>query len=347
MVDDIELTDWDATTYSGTIDGNGNSITYRNTSGLFTTTTDATLKNLTVNAIVEASGKIAGIATYAEGNTVFENVILNGTVISTEGDAGGFVAKANSAGATLTISACENNAEIIAHETKAAGFVVSTANMTETVFKDCKNTGDVTVIDDMASSSEVYGGAFVAWGQNVVKIDGCTNEGEITATRVKSGESTVAAGGFIGVAWYLKSDSTTDVTITNSANSGNVQSENQGSDHNAYAGGMVGLVNPRAFVTFENVTSNGAIAAKCTSESNTAGYSAAGGLVGNLNNSYSATAITVNSATIGENCVLAAESTSNNNYTGTVLGNRAAGNITITDVTVPAGTALSQIGNGA
>ena len=79
--------------FGGLLDGNGHHITTSLSAPLFTTLTNATIRNLTIdNVNISQSGTVGAIAGTADGGTVIYNVgLMGGSVASTDNYCGGLV----------------------------------------------------------------------------------------------------------------------------------------------------------------------------------------------------------------------------------------------------------------
>ena len=146
--------------FSGFLDGNGHHITSLS-APLFTTLTNATIRNLTIDdATISQSGSVGAIAGTADGGTVIYNVgLMNGSVSSTDGYCGGLVGLLKG---TSRIINCFSYADI-AGGTDVGGIVgynnyKSKANDIKTMVMNCMFYGDIT---DGTTISPIYGGEII------------------------------------------------------------------------------------------------------------------------------------------------------------------------------------------
>lgn len=334
--------------FSGTFDGNDCSITGL-TNQLFAAVDGATIQNLTVeaNIVLTEEADCAAVVNQSYGDTTLENVTVNGHVEAQAGAAAGLVRKVESG--TFVMKNCTNNAEIIGKDRKAAGMIVTTSSG-NILMENCVNTGSVSAsqTEKVSKKPEVYAGGMIAWCQGTVTLQNCKNTGAISGVRTvgdpAGNDATVACGGLVAVAWY----DGTNVTITDCENSGEVTSENRVTAHNAHAGGIVGMCNPKAVVAIYDTVSSGDVTGRCTDTSNTSGVANVGGVVGQLNNST----VTIYNIEISEgvNISGSSNSTSKNNV-GLAVGNRCVGNyagtLNIGNVIVIDESELPMVGSSA
>lgn len=226
--------------YKGTFDGNGHTITVRESpdfKGLFNTVRkDTTIKNLTMAGTVEGNsskthmaafiitldfaGQTASGITSNIGNVVIENCvnkmnILNkapGSAANVQNYAAGFVTRST---VKLTIKNCRNEGTIAA-ESHAAGFINYCAT-SEIRIINCINTGNISINEGSTSDAGMAAGICNLQDVSKSYIISCINRGKITG--IKSGG--------------LVSRINNGATITNSINYGEVNGV-------GYAGGIAG-----------------------------------------------------------------------------------------------------------
>ncbi len=312
--------------FSGTFDGDGYTISGL-TAVLFAGLGDgATVKDLTLDVTIdeEAGTDAAALALVSYDITV-SGVTVQGSVSGGgSGGCAGFIVRA--CGDTV-MEDCVNEASIEGKDRKAAGFISSTGtgDAATVTISNCVNNGTVTAYQTEnvnETAYEVYAAGFIAWNGRSgleVTIEDCVNNAAITGTRTRHAEdsSTVAVGGIIGTCW----SGSPETTLVNVTNNGAVTAENQAEGHNVHAGGIVGMCNPSAVTTFENVVSNGSVTGRITNGSNTSGVANVGGIVGQQNGAT----VYILSATITDNAVLTGTSNAGDGMDniGAVVGNRA------------------------
>lgn len=210
--------------FFGTFDGNGHTITVKNTmfmdvgGGAIITNFTATnteaidvcpiilaingsfedapvlLENITNNVNVDASGntnRVAGIvgSTDNENHITFKNCVNNGNIISNE-QAGGIIGNADLASGYLYANFidCVNNGDITTSIHYAAGIVGNVNQHCDFVMVRCINTGDIT-------AREIAGGIIsrILGGKANVIMYKCASTGNVTTTE-RAGEKYGVAG---------------------------------------------------------------------------------------------------------------------------------------------------------
>ena len=152
LLDDIDLggIEWEAAkTFSGIFDGQNHTIrnfkvvaTEDYAGGLFNELSNATLKNLTVNAEVIAKDKAGLVVGKTIGTTSIMNVISRGKITQLTGDGGigGLVGHIND---ETTILNCSNYASIISNEYRAGGLVAQVRTGASLIMQNCFNYGEI------------------------------------------------------------------------------------------------------------------------------------------------------------------------------------------------------------
>ncbi len=297
--------------FTGTLDGNGKTIT---TSVPVFAEFNGTLLNVTVNGFIEtttapAAGYVGGIAIIAgsTNDTTFTNVAGKVTMTTKLCGQGGFVGVAGKGGAktTTTFTNCENYGYINGGANNvngSSGFVANAeaaADKTGVVFTGCTNYGD------MAASGRI--GGFVGTAHCSATFTDCTNEGEIGSTQCMAGgfvgrispntaaykdvylfencvnrgdvygtynNTAAGVGGFVG-----NGDAVDEVVFKNCVNYGNVSITNR--THQCNVGGIMGALTTNAtkFVA-ENCVNYGQIGVESDVTSTRTGISRAGGIIG-------------------------------------------------------------------
>ncbi len=171
---------------SGTFDGQKHSINNFTAQSPLFAIFQGHMKDVTFNnaTIVDGGAVLCG---YIDHNTIFENVILNGTSSAVAGAVAGFIATAeniSSAGRSygmqnaddyLWFVNCVNNINATASGSIAGGFIGTISGAKGTIgFYNCENQGNVT--------SNAFAGALIGYGMADATIDviAFTNTGTIT-----------------------------------------------------------------------------------------------------------------------------------------------------------------------
>ena len=205
--------------FTGTLDGNGKTVTV---SVPMFEKVKGTVKNLNVKGAINADSNAGAVAISAEGAT-FE-AIKNAASVTAAGHAAGIVALAENAG--ITIKNCSNSGAITTTGTKSddsvSGIVAYSKDAPDTVITGCSNSGKITV-DSTATKGNNQSAAGISGRANAksvgITVKNCSNSGEIYGYH--------QTGGVIG---YHTSSS----TVEGCYNTGKVESKY------SYAGGVVG-----------------------------------------------------------------------------------------------------------
>ncbi len=212
--------------YKGTFDGNGYSITGLSVSGsesgqgLFGTTNDATIKNLTVGGNVSNSASHTAIIVGKAWRTSFENceTLEGSTVTGTSGDS---CAGISGYAYNCSFTSCINRAEVTGVSCTAGIVGYSNDNVTGgTNITSCKNYGDITsgnYAAGIAATTSDSGATLI--------ITNCYNEGDIATS---TGDF---AGGIVAKLYGISSE---QGKLLNCANYGTITC------YRNYVGGLVG-----------------------------------------------------------------------------------------------------------
>ena len=252
--------------FAASLDGDGHTITLTGNKGLFNKLTNASVKNLTIDAKIESDGAVGVLATTTEGNVVVDNVTVKGTVKGTE--VGGFFQYVNAEG-NVTITNSKNNANLTGTQ-KTAGFIAHVDAKPVVVIENCVNNGNITrtcghgkEAGDCSDCGSLGGAGFVA---------NSANDCHITIKNSVNNGAVYGMGSVAGFAGYTFGN----ITLENCTNNGRIEITNKCTWLSS-AGGLVGI--------FANGGGNHVLTVKgCTNNSDIyladAGYEGAGGMVG-------------------------------------------------------------------
>ena len=258
----------DPTTFSGTFDGMGHTLTFpselENSSALFDTLS-GTVKNLNVgteDALVTLnySGTeevcYGVIANEVTGSATLTNVHLWATVDYTDlagvANIGGFIGSVNGA---LTVTGCSANGSMT-HNTatevthRVGGFIGKLApDATVTVvFNSCTNSMTISDKTVITSGAGGFIGEIITAGAYITITD-CVNTGAVSITLANSFGGASAAGGIVGVCHVAS-----NLTLTGCVNTGDVSSDNK-------SGGILGS-SKDATVKIKNCVNRGTISGR-------------------------------------------------------------------------------------
>ena len=202
--------------FTGTLDGNGKTVTV---SAPMFKQMNGTVKNLTVVGSVTADAGNLGAVAITSTNGTFDTVTNKATVehILANGDAcvGGICGKVTSAASTFIN--CVNEGNITGPE--ATGGICGEAQKLDVTFDNCYNKGNIT---SGCNDSGVAAGGIIGYsGTDRIVIKNCTNDGTIT--------SGFRAGGIQG-------DARKSAIVTNCVNNGTVKGDNVSAGIVGYSG---------------------------------------------------------------------------------------------------------------
>ena len=224
--------------FSGTFDGNGNTITI--SAPLFESLAGATVKNVILagNVTADSGATLAALSLGATDTVTIERCVNNASVSLTASEdfnVGAFVAFQDKDLAALTIKACVNNGAIQAtsgttYRGTVSGFV-GRCNSGDITIDKCVNNGAITSTVP-ANSDMRLGGFFGRNGTASLTISNCVNKGDITSVAG-------LLGGVIG-------DVSASVTIFNCYNYGEVKNTDGSVDTSV--GGIAGRLHKSSSV---------------------------------------------------------------------------------------------------
>ncbi len=259
--------------FTGVFDGNGKTVsgvkieTSGFSAGFFGHASGATIKDLTVDGEIKASGMIATSSTrvgtgaggivgtvgaVAKKTTTIENCVNHCTVtvsgaLARAGGIVGAIVRNGQANINITVTNCVNYGKISG--TKHAGGIVGRQEdykegaSGNTLVENCINYGDVAVATSTADSDAAGGilGCSLAYGSKT-EIKNCYNFGDITGG--------YRIGGIVGIVYNYTDASA--VTVDSCVNTGAV-SASYNNDTNS-AGGILGTGAYSAKTTLGTVT---------------------------------------------------------------------------------------------
>ncbi len=185
--------------FSGYFDGNGKTIKGVNLKGasnlgMFAILSGATVKNLTIEGSISATGGTNGLlAAQAYCGTLVENVTVKGTVSGGSTDNGGLIGASVKIGSgDVYIKNCVNYANVTSSGVKGTaatgGIIGANAAGLATYIENCKNYGNISTEGTFAGG--MIGLLRVVSGNNNAKVSGCYNYGKVSGG--------VQVGGIVG-----------------------------------------------------------------------------------------------------------------------------------------------------
>ena len=217
-----------ATYFNGNFDGNGKTITFTGTPGLFVAVGTGKVSNVTTAGTVNGNGGV--VATLYKAGQI-ENCV-NQAAVSGTGDVGGVVGKVSMS--TGVVINCHNSGTVTATGANAGGVIgQSKGNVS-----NCGNTGDV-------SGTSCVGGVIGLFGANTKELSGCYNSGAVSGTAA-------GIGGVVG--------SSSANTLKNCYNTGAVTTSAAADTSRPGIGGVIGI--GTGSLTLSNSYNTGAITAQ-------------------------------------------------------------------------------------
>ena len=200
---DIEVGKMFPGTFTGTLDGQGHTLTCKvnNTSefALLNTTGDGALvKNLKVDGDVKSISKVAGLIMNASGATTIENVKISTNITTSGYPVSGFIVNATG---KVNMTGCEYSGTLwcmVSQSADCAGFISRMTGGGAFNLKECAFTG---VISEEMASGAVAGwraGGFVSTIENIAAAEDCYLTGCAMTGEIREANGSERIGGFIG-----------------------------------------------------------------------------------------------------------------------------------------------------
>lgn len=275
LEEDITISSSYENSFSGTLDGNGKTLKIADGSNVspFKKINNATIKNITVEGIINVTSNTSYGGVAVEGNGSFENVIARVGISAMVEDSfnsvgasqGCFIAKATG---NCTFKNCTNEASVTvitqngsasAGSTGFGGFIGEASNGSIS-FDNCFNNAAVTSLE-----SRINVGGFIGISSNaVLTFKNCDNDAIVV------GGTTTESGYHIGTGGFIGNMSGGSLTVENCSNTSDVQTVG-GYGH---TGGCIGRLSNVLNVTIDGFRNMHAV----YNTSNT--WEGVGGLVG-------------------------------------------------------------------
>ena len=226
---DITVSETYTETFTGTLDGNGKTVTV---SAPMFKQMNGTVKNLTTTGKIEINSTeyvSAGAVARESKGGILEN-ITNKATITVVGDdtckVGGIVGRLNGATPAAKLTGCVNEGNITS--SGAVGGIAGCSYCTDALFENCVNKGKI-VNTNGAKDGYAAGGIYGYNGTGAVVVKNCYNAGDIVSPN--------RAGGIVGYVNKGVKDGNTGkaVTVENCINNGKVSGGFE-------AGGLIGYV---------------------------------------------------------------------------------------------------------
>ncbi len=170
----------DNTAFTGTLDGNGKTIT---TSAPLFANLQGTVKNLTVEGAIDGNGiHAANITLWTKGTLTVDNVYTKATI--TNGNTCGGIVGYAATGSVVNISNCRNDADITC--TNQIGGMAGYVQDDVVNITNCVNYGDLRTENYGAGIIGRFGRDAGALPDSVATISGCVNYGKVSSAKGQS-----------------------------------------------------------------------------------------------------------------------------------------------------------------
>ena len=281
LASDITLTEmYSKANFTGTLDGNGKTITLSGIPTAIKEMKGATVSNLKLVVDYTFASSAAGGALSHWANGTFTNITVDAKYTIPEGvdmttALGALFTEINGA-STLTNCVTNGTISILNNSTKdgqdggirynSAGGITGKLYTAKGVkFINCVNNVDI-----VNTQTNVSNGGFVGGVESQAQLyfENCVNNGDVSGTA----KNHMGISGFVGI---LGPNASTTTTFKNCRNNGNLVDLGVEGHQNAYMGGFVGRNYGSPKVTAENCINTGDVT------SSGGGWSGAGGFVGN------------------------------------------------------------------
>ena len=247
--------------FSGTIDGNGKTVTI---SAPMFKEFNGTAKNLTINGSINSDSDAGSLAVTSTAGMVVENVTtnVNINVIGTGKHAGGLFATNYGMEVTSTYTNCVNNGNIYVDtaedKPRGGGFGGIGEN---SIFTNCVNNGDVYVKGTTICAAGFLARPVLHPGLNTAEAYFCVNNGNITSEDLNTGAASSDAAGIFG--YCGSSGNIGFYRIYGCLNTGNITGQR-------YTGGLCSYVYGQAsqFIDIQFSVNTGDLVYGRTGESN-------------------------------------------------------------------------------
>ena len=278
---DITLTEmYSKANFTGTLDGNGKTITLSGIPTAIKEMKGATVSNLKLVVDYTFASSAAGGALSHWANGTFTNITVDAKYTIPEGfdmtTALGALFTEINGSSTLTNCVTNGTISILNNSTKdgqdggirynsAGGITGKLYTAKEVKFINCVNNVDIVNTQTNVSNGGFIGGVE---SQAQLYFENCVNNGDVSGTATNH----MGISGFVGI---LGPNSSTTTTFKNCRNNGNLTDLGTTGHQNAYMGGFVGRNYGSPKITIENSINAGDVT------SSGGGWSGAGGFVGN------------------------------------------------------------------
>lgn len=202
---DISVTTPFPSTFTGTLDGQGHTITYDLTNpgkfGLFIQTGEgALIKNFKIGGSIVANTGVAGVVYTVNGATTIQNVKVSADISSNSYPLSGFVVEGKS---KLTITECEYSGTIWCYTSKSAdcaGFISRVTDNGAFNISNCCFSGTVREENKDNTAGAWRASGFIGTVEKIAEADDCLFTNCAFTGKVRQGNGSVRLGGYVASA---------------------------------------------------------------------------------------------------------------------------------------------------
>lgn len=212
---DISVTTPFPATFTGTMDGQGHTISYDLTNpgkfGLFLQTDEgAFIKDLKIEGSIVATTGVAGVVYTVSGATTIQNVKVSADISSSSYPLSGFVVEGKS---KLTITGCEYSGTLWCYTSKSAdcaGFISRVTDNGAFTISNCTFSGLVREENKDNSAGAWRASGFIGTVESIAEADNCYFTNCSFTGKVRQGNGSVRLGGYVAsansdkISYYFK-----------------------------------------------------------------------------------------------------------------------------------------------
>ena len=212
---DISVTTPFPGTFTGTLNGQGHTITYNLTNpgkfGLFIQTGEgAVIKDLRIDGTIEANTGVAGVVYTVSGATTIQNVKVSADISSNSYPLSGFVVEGKS---KVTITGCEYSGTLWCFTSKSAdcaGFISRVTDSGAFTISNSCFSGTVREENKDNSAGAWRASGFVSTVENIAEAEDCYFTNCSFTGKILQGNGSVRLGGYVAsanasnISYYFK-----------------------------------------------------------------------------------------------------------------------------------------------
>ena len=212
---DISVTTPFPGTFTGTLNGQGHTITYNLTNpgkfGLFIQTGEgAVIKDLRIDGTIEANTGVAGVVYTVSGATTIQNVKVSADISSNSYPLSGFVVEGKS---NVTITGCEYSGTLWCFTSKSAdcaGFISRVTDRGAFTISNSCFSGTVREENKDNSAGAWRASGFVSTVENIAEAEDCYFTNCSFTGKILQGNGSVRLGGYVAsanasnISYYFK-----------------------------------------------------------------------------------------------------------------------------------------------